>query len=276
MEYTGNSCSRRGCFVYYEFYIDQFAAEQVFTGYLLLAVCVRLRRREVSWKRIAAGSVVNAVFAAAFVCMGIPQGAIAGMIAAGVIVFGGKQIRPFVEDLLMLLFVTMCFAGVLELVLALVPLPVSIGSAAAAGVLQKGWKTFAEKRRLDGRLLSVRLSFGECTKELTAIWDTGNQLTEPLTGGPVSIVEAEAVSELLGENWEMRRGFFMIPYHSLGTEKSWMRGVAIDRLEVLLDGEKITVERPVFALYEGKVSSTEHYQVILHPKHSGGTGKEIS
>ena len=259
--------------MYYEFYIDQFAVEQVLTGYLLLAVCVRLRRREISWKRIAAGSVVNAVITAAFVCMGIPQGAIAGMVAAGVIVFWGKQIRLFVEDLLMLLFVTMCFAGVLELVLALVPLPVSIGSATAAAVLQKGWKTFAEKRRLDGRLLSVRLSFGECTKELTAIWDTGNQLTEPLTGQPVSIVETGAARELLGENWEMRRGFFMIPYHSLGTEKSWMRGVAIDRLEVLLDGEKITVERPVFALYEGKVSSTERYQVILHPKHIGKDGK---
>lgn len=255
--------------MYYEFYIDQFAVEQILTGYLLLAVCVRLRRREISWKRIAAGSVVNAAFAAAFVCMGIPQAAIAGMVAAGAVVFGRQTIHCFLEDLLMLLFVTMCFAGVLEMVLALTPLPVSIGSVAAAAAWQKGWQRFVEKKRLDGRLLKVRLSFGKETKELWAIWDTGNQLTEPLTGQPVSIVEAGEARELLGADWELRRGFFMIPYHSLGTEKSWMQGVAIDRLEVLLDGEKITAERPVFALYEGKVSSTGRYQVILHPKHIG-------
>lgn len=278
MEYTGNSCSRRGCFVYYEFYIDQFIAEQLLTGYLLLSVSVRLQKKEVSRKKIAAGSIADAVLEAVFICLGIPGGGLAGMLTAGLIVFwrrekhgltisGRSRVYCLAVDMISLLFVTVCFGGTLELLLSLLPLPAVFGSLAASLLIKKGWQHFCRNGLEHETFLSVRLYWQDRKETFQAIRDTGNQLTEPLTKVPVSIVDADAADRLLGKEWEQRRGFYMIPYHSLGTEKSWMRGVKIDRLEILSGDQKAVIEHPVLALYDGKVSSGNRYQVILHPQH---------
>ena len=63
------------------------------------------------------------------------------------------------------------------------------------------------------------------------------------------------------------RGCYLIPYHSLGTEKSWMHGVMIDKLEIVREKTVLSVKKPMIGLYEGAVSSTQRYQVILHPEH---------
>ena len=98
--------------------------------------------------------------------------------------------------------------------------------------------------------------------------DTGNRLQEPLTGRAVSIVEAAAARRLLGETWEQRRGFYLIPYHSIGTSQGWLRGVTIDSMAVKLPGGTAVIKRPVMAIYEGQVSTREQFQMILHPLHT--------
>lgn len=254
--------------MYYEIYIDQFAAEQFLISVLLLSICMRLQRRKVSWKRIAAGSLLNTVIAVLSICTGHFYSTGIGILAAGAAVFPIRPIRSFGKALLMLLFVTAVFFGVLNILTELLLLPVSIGSIGTFLIVKAVLMLFFKNRVWDGRLMEVHLCWENQKKVQKAIWDTGNQLTEPLTGVPVSIMEKETAYSLLGENWESRRGFYLIPYHSLGTRKSWMRGVALDALEVVTDGKTITVEHPVFAIYDGKVSSTGSYQVILHPKHS--------
>lgn len=253
--------------MYYELYIDQFAAEQFLIGYLLLSVCVRLQRRKVSKIRIAAGSLGNTVLSVLSVCIGRPHGALAGIFLAGMIVFGMRPLFQFWKDLRMLLFLTVCFAGSLELILGMIPVSAAAGSIAAVFLVRKGWEIHRRQGDVQGQLLKVKLYQKEQILCLQAIWDTGNQLQEPFTGKPVSIVEESAAKGLLKEGWEMEKGYFLIPYHSLGTRKSWMRGITIDKLEVLLEDQTIQVKRPVLGLYKGKVSSAGRYQVILHPDH---------
>ncbi len=253
--------------MYYECYIDQFIAEQLLTGFLLLRVTVRLLKEEVSWKRIAAGSAVNACLMAAFLCLGIPYPGIAGMAAAGAAVFFGKRKHVFFKNVAALLFVTLCFGGAAEVLLSLLPLPAVFGWLCAAETVQAGWKLLCRRREEKENHLTVRLYWQERSETLRAIRDTGNQLTEPLSGAPVSIVRLDAVKTLLGEGWECRRGFYMVPYHSLGTEKSWMRAVAFDRMEILEEHRVIMVSHPVVAFYDGKVSAGDGYQMILHPQH---------
>ena len=46
--------------MYYEIYIDQFFAEHLLTGFLLLKLTALFLGREGSWKRILAASLANA------------------------------------------------------------------------------------------------------------------------------------------------------------------------------------------------------------------------
>lgn len=255
--------------MYYEIYIDQFFVEQLLTGYILLCLCLKLQGRTISRGRIAAGSIANAVWATVCILQGALDGIVFGIAAAGLAVFPKKTAKQFAKDLLRLLFVTICFSGTLELLMELCSVPVAAGGAAAGVAVRYGWKLYEQKKPAAGRRIEVHLYWKNQKEQLWAIWDTGNQLTEPLTGQPVSIIEKQAAERLLGEHWQERRGFYMIPYHSLGTNKSWMQGVAIDAMEVVQNGTIFTVKRPVLAIYEGQVSSTKRYQVILHPKHSG-------
>lgn len=255
--------------MYYEIYIDQFFMEQLLTGYILLWLCLRLQKRTLSWGRLAAGSIGNAVWATGCILHGALKAAALGIFAAGLAVFPKKTVKQFGKDLFMLLFVTICFSGTLELLLELCSVPIAAGGAAAGAAVRYGWKLYETKKPGAGRLLEVHLYWQDQKEELWAIWDTGNQLTEPLTGQPVSIMEKQVADRLLGEHWQERRGFYMIPYHSLGTNKGWMQGVAIDAMEVVQNGTSFTIKKPVLAIYEGQVSSTRQYQVILHPKHSG-------
>lgn len=265
--------------MYYEFYIDQFFAEHLLTGYLLLSGTARLLGRHISWKRLAAGSLINAALVTALLLAGVPFWYFCGMLLSGALVFdrrggpeqacGRDRLKGLPRSLAMLLFVTCCFGGVMEAALELWRLPAAVGAVLASVALTwaAGWQRHGEQAIR--KTVMSELWWSEKSVCLTAIIDTGNRLKEPLTGQPVSIVDAQAVQELLGENWESRRGFYLVPYHSLGTEKSWMRAVTADRLCVKLPDGTVQTERPVIALYEGSVAAAGAYRMILHPEHAG-------
>lgn len=271
MEYTDLSCSHRGCFVYYELYIDQFFGEHFLVGYLLLRLGVLLDGSPVARRRIAAASLLQAALAAGFLAAGIRGGSLAGFLAAGSVVFGK---RLFWRGTAVLLFASVCFGGTLIALLQIIGLPKAILVAAAAEVL---WYTFTKFRRREAGIeerVPVRLEWDGRTECMYGMIDTGNHLSEPLSGCPVSIVEASAVRALLGDAWEERRGFYLVPYHSIGTQKGWLRAAAFDRMYVRRGQDWMEVERPVLALYEGQVSAGETYRLILHPMHAA-YGKKI-
>lgn len=254
--------------MYYEIYIDQFFLEHLLIGYLLIVVSVSLQRDKLSWKRIAAGSVTDAVLMTAFVCAGVPQLYFLAMPAAGAVVYLGKTGRETGRGLLFLLFVTVCFGGTLEALMELVKLPLMIGVVVSVLALRCAGK-WLERRRLKlAGIVTVKLQWENQLVALKGMVDTGNRLTEPLTGCPVSIVDGGSVKTLLGDGWEERRGFYLIPYHSIGKDKGWMKGVTIDCLEAETREGTVVIHGPVLAIYEGQVSAEGQYQVILHPMHA--------
>ncbi len=260
--------------MYYEFYIDQFFLEHLLTGCLLFALTVRLRREQVRWRRLLAASALNAALMTLLVCLGWPGWYAVPMLAGGAAVFAGKPLRRFLGGMAMLLPVTVCFGGTLEALLALFGLPVMAATVTAAFLLDVAGICLRSRSVRLGGLVTVRLEWEEHTQTLRGMVDTGNRLREPLTGRPVSIVDERMVCQLLGEGWEHRRGFYLIPYHSIGTKRGWMRGVTVDRMVVEEADGVTTVSRPVLAIYQGRVSAGGQYQMILHPLHLTSGKKE--
>lgn len=98
--------------------------------------------------------------------------------------------------------------------------------------------------------------------EVKGLLDTGNALTEPFTGKPVSIIEIEAWRNVMPEPEPER--FKVIPFHSIGQEHGILKGMEIDELIIWAGDRKIVQRQAIIALYEGSLSSDKSYQMILH------------
>lgn len=59
------------------------------------------------------------------------------------------------------------------------------------------WEAAQERSRLRAGLFCLRVTLSDRAVELPALLDTGNGLKEPLSGRPVAVVEARALTELL-------------------------------------------------------------------------------
>ena len=189
-----------------------------------------------------------------------------GMLTAGLIVFAEREWRRTIKSMSMLLFSAACFGGVLGCISE------AVGMSGASGMMLAGllvWNAFRWKKEqsFETGICEVRLEWEERSCIVRALIDSGNMLHEPLTGEAVSILQKKQAEQLLGEDWELRRGFYLIPYHSLGTEKDWMQAVRIDRMQIRYKEKEKMAEAPVIALYQGQIG--KRYQMILHQEHVG-------
>lgn len=98
--------------------------------------------------------------------------------------------------------------------------------------------------------------------EIKALLDTGNTLTEPFSGKPVSVIESEVWRKVMEEPQPQQ--LKVIPFHSIGQEHGILRGLEIDKLIIWTGDRKIVQRHAMIALYEGKLSSDRSYQMILN------------
>lgn len=144
------------------------------------------------------------------------------------------------------------------------------------------------RKRLNQKRLRVPLIISLCGKriEIEALLDTGNSLTDPLTGEPVIVVEYTALKEALppavegffkeknsdfnslldalsGTPWVTR--FRVIPYQSLGLEHGLLIGVRPDSVEINQDGKKVLVNKVVVGIYYQRLHADSTYHALLHP-----------
>jgi sigma-E processing peptidase SpoIIGA len=254
--------------LYFTFYIDQFFLEQLLVGTLLLALARDLRRSLVPWRNILAGSLANAGIVTFLVWKRLLFLSPVGLLAAGAITAVPHSLRSLISQIRMLLILTVCFGGLMSATLALSDLPWTVSAVLSGLLIGAAGRQLMHQRGQAG-LVTVHLCSGEKQETVKALIDTGNQLSEPCTGRPVSILDASCAGTLLEKDWEKQRGFFLIPYHSIGQERGLLQGVTIDRM-MIEDGRRpvTEVDHPLVAIYQGYVSAQRSYQMILHPEHA--------
>lgn len=128
-----------------------------------------------------------------------------------------------------------------------------------------------------GELEPVTLHFYGKKITLTALRDTGNTLTDPISGYPAIVVEYGAITELfppgdgpdkedaihptqalerLNLRWPGR--FRLLPYRSVGVEQGLLLAIRLDEVQI---GECVQ-PGTLAALSPGPVSDTGTYQVL--------------
>lgn len=126
-------------------------------------------------------------------------------------------------------------------------------------VLRKVFAVVEEREHI----YCVRLYRGEETFCLNALYDTGNQLYEPISACPVCVIKGELFEKLLAA--EKENFIRYVPYRSMGKTRGVLRAVAVSRMEILLDGT--WQEKSGFYVAEGTPDTmSEQYDMILHEK----------
>lgn len=256
--------------MYYEFYADQFFLEQFLTDCILLSLSALVTDQAFRLRRIVLGGAAGAFLMTVCVCIGWPGLWPLCMLSACVCTAGIRRctFRWWGAQFSALIFVTFCFGGVLEALNEWYGFPALAGTAAAAGILYQGFRRRSEQNRRAGSQARVSVTVGATTVQMMGLVDTGNQLTEPLTGRAVSILSPGQAEQLLKDGWEMERGMCLIPYHSIG-KSGWMKAVIADRMETVYGGKTVVTNHPVLAVSAGTLSLKAAYGIILHPVHAG-------
>ncbi len=153
---------------------------------------------------------------------------------------------------------------------------VLVSAAGCYGLLTLLFRRWGRHSVQRGELESVALRFNDKEISLTALRDTGNTLTDPVSGQPVLVAEWEWMEELfeegglsredardpagalerLNQQWPGR--FRLLPYRAVGVERGLLLAVRMD--EVRLGGA--VQEGTLVAISPGPVSDGGSYQVL--------------
>jgi len=141
-----------------------------------------------------------------------------------------------------------------------------IASAISYAVITISCAVFKRNKTIGIKKLTIVLKNRMC--EMSALSDTGNLLTDPLTRNPVVIAEKKYLKDLfpLGipdiENIAFSDiKLRLIPYSSLGNNGGMLTGFVPD--EVCIDGKK--ANNVIVAISPGALSEKDEYNALFNP-----------
>lgn len=156
------------------------------------------------------------------------------------------------------------------------PFPYSM----AAGIFLPFFVLLRVKKREERQqlLYSVQLKLHGKEKRVQALWDSGNQLTQPFTGRPVHILELEALQPLLTveeqaelqammslKTVERPSGMFsLVPYRSIGKRYGLLPVLQLDEIQVETEKETVKTPKVLVAVSRQPLSQDHAWQMILH------------
>lgn len=256
--------------MYYELYIDVLFLVNFLMDYILLLVTKKVLRLPASHGRTCLGALVGALLICFVTAIRIPFAFIkfilfytlvpSAMLLTGIQI---RSIRSFFRGMLTLFISGFLVGGIfsyLDQYVQVGSLFFALAIASyyiAAAVL----KMLALLFRFGEAHCHVTLYLGEKCCEAEAIIDTGNHLTDRVSGKAVSIISRKTAEKLFGG--KLPEGIRYIPYHTIGKGKGVIPILPIDRVCVAGEEEQ-WIEQPMIAVSEDSSFGSE-YDVILNP-----------
>lgn len=277
-------------------YVDTLFLLNALVDYLLLLCSARLAGEPLKRLRFALGAALGGGYAVAIFLpgLGFLEHPLCRLAAAALMVlaaFGGS--RRLGRQTVIFFALSCAFAGGVLAVSMLggqglslnrgvvysgMDLKIVLLSAAGCyAVLSLLLQKAVKHTSFTGELKQVRLELGERAVELTALTDTGNTLTDPVTGRGVMVAEgarllplfppegrpdsqalrdpAGALERLMGAGGRFR----LLPYRSVGVDRGLLLAVRVDR--AVVDGEDRGAM--VVALSPNSVSDGGGYAALL-------------
>lgn len=265
--------------MHYELYLDSlFLINLCMNLYLLMLVDRSTLGGAVPW-RIAAGAAAGAVcsllpfFVSAPAWLKLAAGGCLGTVGMLCITFPIRSLRMFLKLLERLLLYSFGIGGGMLFLIGRLPFLRKYftgicGVLSMGGVLFLLFKRFRYGLNTKQCLCGAVLIQGKRRVETVALIDSGNGLTEPISGKPVCVVDQELYDSL----WDGEDiGFRAIPYHSIGKKRGIMRGYLLSRLLLEVDGMSLEFRDVYMAVGGERISGEEEdgqgdVKMIVNPR----------
>ena len=279
-------------------YVDTLFFLNTLVDYLLLLAAARLAGEPLRRWRFALGAALGGLYAVAIFLPGLgflshPLCRLASVVLMMLVSYGGS--RRLLRQGVLFVALTFAFGGGVVTIGLMGGTGLSLGkgvfysaldlkvvllsAAVCYGVLTLVFQRLARHSATSGELVNIKLYLGENTADLTALVDTGNTLTDPVSGQPVVVAEGERLGQLFPQGkrpslvdlrnptgaltrlgtgeWKSR--FRLLPYRSVGVDHGLLLAVRVDRME--LDGQRIGPM--LVALSPTSVSDGGGYQALI-------------
>ncbi|MCM1058341.1 MAG: sigma-E processing peptidase SpoIIGA [Firmicutes bacterium] len=207
-----------------------------------------------------------------------------GMLPMAFPVRGLRNLLKLMEKMLLFSF---CMGGALLFLLRSFPVRGGIltgifGILGVGGIVFLFLGRFHWASKKENSLCRVTLVRAEKQVTVSALIDSGNSLTEPISGKPVCVVEEEVFRRLWEEDGELFRA---VPYHSIGKKKGILKGYLLPELQVELDGMRKVLRGVYVAVSPERISAAETpeteapgaevIRMILNPRILTGSVKKV-
>lgn len=256
--------------MYYELYIDVLFLENFMMDSLLLLAVNRVMRCSRSYGRIFLGGALGSVLTCLVIAVPFPavlKLVFFHIVINSLMITAGLRIRSavqFIKAFLLLYFTAFVSGGILQ---ALRPYLRYAGLFYASAVacffiFSKLWKTVSVMFRKDRDIMEVAVYTEQGKYLMRALLDTGNVLSDPVTGAPVSILDPDSAGKMFGSEDQMP-GFRYIPYRCVGGE-SIMKVFRAEKMCVRGE-EELWVKSPLLGIGESSLCEDGSYQMILNP-----------
>lgn len=257
--------------VYHELYIDIFFLVNFMMDYLLLLIVRRMLKCSATHGNICIGSILGSLLTCAVIMLQIRYAMVriflfhivinTLMLRVGLRI---KEKREFFRGLVGLYTAGFLLGGVFQFFQQYVRVgSLFFGIAVLSYYVVQGiWSFITCLQRFTSYRCKVTLFFeeGECTVE--ALIDTGNSLTDPITGNPVCILESEKVKDYI--SCEKVSKLRKIPFCSLGEREGMLPVMEIEKMCVQKEKE-YRILHPVIGICGERISGHGTYGMILNP-----------
>lgn len=250
----------------YEVYVDVYFVENVLLDMLvLLSVAFLIRKRPVLWRFFAA-SVLGGAGAVLILWSGLGYGMV---YVLAVLVLDMAMCLLLFADISQIFVQVIYFHGLGFVYTKIGSCMAALGIgqyeriAASALFVSAVFFVGAYKKKLEKqRLYTVHIVEGGKQLDFQALFDTGNSLTDPYTGKPVSIVEEN--EDILCWLHAKPQKYRIIPFRSIGKKNGILEGTEVEELIICSrEGQKIEKDA-VIAVYKGSLSGDGSFQMILN------------
>lgn len=281
-----------------EYYIEYIFAENFVIDFILLYITGNLLKKKIIYKRLLASSAIGALYVILVVT--INRGFLNSFIVKLsisvlmlMVSYDSKGIITNIRLVICFYIVSLLMVGLISALYYLAfnkaTVNVIIVSMFLGFALLKFFFTeIKSKRKRADYMRSIIIDINNKTKTLNAYIDTGNDLTDPLTGKPVVVVNLESIRELLGEdiskeimefynssdksyvnlflekNYDLR--LRVIKYNTISNKGELMVCVIPDSLTILGNDKNIMKAEALIGINPQKINDKGDYEALLFKK----------
>lgn len=257
----------------YEVYIDVFLAQNVLMDMLLLLLTLLLLKERINFLRLLAASVSGGIgaviilmsgvgFNIVYIVLVLVLDAVMLLICIQQPVKRGGALQRLAMGIIYLHGMVFAYGKLMECASRLVGngLAQIVVTVLIAGIVifMLVYRRLVESRHI----YEVTLMEEGENVVYKALFDTGNFLTDPVSGKPVSVVEETDTTKGWLEKYPQK--YKIIPYQSVGKEHGILEGIVVDELIIQKEKEQVVKKGAVIALYKGKLSKNGDFQMILN------------